>query len=150
MNKYDGGCLCGKVRYKISSEPISQGICYCRQCRKTGGMFGSPLIVLRRNAFALTTALPFFMTTSDRGSSVRRYFCKHCGTQIFSDILDLPDIVTVKGATLDNYENFKPEYAVWTQDAPSIQNFSKDLPRFPGNAPIEIVLRNYLTALTIA
>jgi hypothetical protein len=36
----DGGCECGKVRYRLTREPIFVNCCHCRQCQKiTGSAF---------------------------------------------------------------------------------------------------------------
>ena len=33
----DGGCECGRVRYRIEGEPIFAHCCHCRQCQKLSG-----------------------------------------------------------------------------------------------------------------
>ena len=33
----DGGCECGKVRYRLHGPPIFVNCCHCRQCQKLGG-----------------------------------------------------------------------------------------------------------------
>lgn len=141
MTNISGGCLCEKVRYAITSPPLSQGICYCRQCRKSGGACGSPLLVLREETFKYTKdALSFCQTTSNRGSTVSRNFCRECGSHVFSQISDVPGIVTVKAATLDNFATFIPQYIVWVRNVGP--NFSppSGLPTFQENAPLELVL----------
>lgn len=141
MTHLSGGCLCEKVRYKISLLPISQGTCYCHQCQKTGGACGSPLMVLHKNALEYPSiALAFCITKSDRGSTVTRNFCGECGRHIFSQISDVPEIITQKAASLDNFSNFTPEYLVWTGSASPSCAFPNGIPSFMGGAPLEIVL----------
>ena len=141
MNQLIGGCLCQKVRYKVSSPPMSQGICYCHQCQKSGGAYGSPLMVLHKDTFECFEAeLSSCKTQSDRGSTVIRNFCKECGSHILSRISDVPEIVTVKAATLDDFSLFIPEYLVWIQSAGPSCMFPMGVPSFPKNAPVEILL----------
>lgn len=141
MTSISGGCLCEKVRYTITSLPISQGICYCRQCQKTGGVCGSPLMVLRKDAFECPQgALSFHKTKSNRGSAVARHFCKECGSHIFSQISDVPEIVTVKAATLDDLNVFVPQYVVWIRSACAFVPLPTMIPHFKENAPLEMVL----------
>lgn len=136
-----GGCLCGKVRYTTSSPPISQGICYCSQCQKTGGAFGSPLMVLQQNTFECTSKLlSFCKTTSDRGSTVMRYFCKECGCHVFAQITDVPEIVTLRAATLDDCNVFRPEYLVFTRGMARSCAPLPQVPSFLGAAPLGVVL----------
>ncbi len=141
MTELSGGCLCKKVRYKISQPPISQGICYCRQCQKAGSPCGNPLLVLHRSTIEITPdTISYCQTVSDRGSTVIRNFCKDCGTHVFSQISDIPDILTVKAATLDDVSAFTPEYLVWTESAGASSVFPANVPSFPKNAPIEMLL----------
>ncbi len=37
---FDGGCACGQVRYRMTSEPMFVHCCHCRDCqRQTGSAF---------------------------------------------------------------------------------------------------------------
>jgi hypothetical protein len=142
MTYYSGSCLCQKVRYKISAAPISQGICYCRQCQKSGGMCGSPLMVFSTESFDCTQeTLSFYKTMSDRGATVTRHFCSGCGSAIFSQIADIKAIVTVKASTLDNPGHFAPEYLVWTRHAGTSTPLPAGISSFSEGAPIEILLK---------
>ena len=141
MSQLMGGCLCRKVRYKVLSPPISQGICYCHECQKTGGAYGSPLMVLHKKQLEYSEdGLSFFETKSDRGSTVSRYFCNDCGSHIFSYISDVSELVTVKAVTLEDFKNFIPQYLVWTQSAVPDCPYIAGVPAFAQNAPMEILL----------
>ncbi len=141
MISISGRCLCEKVQYKIVQPPISQGVCYCRQCQRSGGAYGGPLMVLDKNTFECSLEdLSFCETKSEDGSTVRRNFCRECGSHVFSQIADIPEIITVKAATLDDFSLFVPEYLVWTQSAGSSCAFPAGVPSFPEDAPMNIVL----------
>lgn len=140
MNYY-GGCLCQKVRYKISDKPISKGICYCDQCQKSGGAYGSPLVILHKNQFEISQGeFSAVQTVSARGSVVTRNFCKDCGSHIFSLVSDIPVILTVKAVTLDDFKTFVPDYLVWTESAGNSCAFPVGVPRFSQEAPLKMLL----------
>lgn len=144
MSSKTGRCLCEKVQYKISGPPISQGVCYCLQCQRSGGTFGSPLLVVARNGFDCSLgALSSCRTVSNRGSIVTRNFCGACGSHIFSQISDVPDIITVKVATLDDSSDFVPQYLAWVGRALPSCAFPQGVPSFPENAPMEILLSRF-------
>lgn len=145
MKIISGGCLCEKVSYTISSPPLSQGICYCQQCQRASGSLGSPMMVLPKLSFACSTELPFYETTSARGSTVKRHFCKDCGSHIYAQISDAAEILTVKAATLNDLSIFAPEYLVWTENAGTRHTLHRGVPAFEQNAPLEMILgiKNY-------
>ncbi len=37
MERFTGGCLCGKVRIEASGRPYRVGLCHCLDCRKHHG-----------------------------------------------------------------------------------------------------------------
>ncbi|WP_413291576.1 GFA family protein [Bdellovibrio sp. HCB337] len=98
-------------------------------------------MVLHHGAFDCSSeALSSCKTTSDRGSIVTRNFCRECGSHIFSQISDVPEIITVKAATLDDVSDFVPQYLVWVRSAPPSCAFPQGVPSFPESAPLEMVL----------
>ena len=52
MAHIEGGCLCGKVRYTATAEPVATALCHCTHCQKhTGSAFAAlfavpPLLLL--------------------------------------------------------------------------------------------------------
>jgi hypothetical protein len=98
---------------------------------------------MRKKSFECSIAdLSSFTTISARGSAIKRYFCKRCGSPIFSEISDAPEIITVKAATLDDSQFFLPDYLVWTKSAGPLGTFPGEVPRFMENAPLDLILKN--------
>jgi hypothetical protein len=69
-----GGCRCGAVRYEVSGEPLSVGLCHCTDCRKETG-----------SAFLAYADWPpeSFAVTGTYATYEGRSFCPTCGTRLF-------------------------------------------------------------------
>lgn len=37
MKIQDGGCRCGKVRFRVTAPPLDAGYCHCRMCQRNCG-----------------------------------------------------------------------------------------------------------------
>lgn len=37
MTSHDGGCLCGKLRFRVTAAPLDAGYCHCRMCQRNSG-----------------------------------------------------------------------------------------------------------------
>jgi hypothetical protein len=101
MDRFTGGCLCGKVRIVASGQPYRVGLCHCLDCRKHhGALFFAAAIFPE-------TAVTIDGDTSDyRG----RHFCPACGSSVFARH---GDEVEVHLGALDEPNQFMPTYECW-------------------------------------
>ena len=130
MRVLDGGCQCGRVRYRVEGEPIGLAVCHCRECqRQSGSAFGMSL-ALRRDAFQLVAGeLASFTTVADSGRSKRCHFCPSCGTRIFHQSFEAA--ISLKAGTLDDTSWLVPTAHYWTQ---RMQPWVEIRKAFPGSA----------------
>jgi hypothetical protein len=103
-----GGCLCGAVRYEISTPPLLSGICHCRNCQKQAGSAWSMLIGAPADALTISGEPKTYVDHGDSGEEVRRQFCGNCGSPLFSLAEAVPGIVFIKAGTLDDTQDFAP------------------------------------------
>ncbi|WP_322843853.1 GFA family protein [Pseudomonas sp. B33.4] len=102
MNRLTGGCLCGDVRFEVTGQPYRVGICHCLDCRKRhGALFGT-------SAIFPEDALEVTGETRDYNG---RFFCPRCGSPVFTHSADE---VEVNVGSLDEPNQFKPTYELWT------------------------------------
>ncbi|MDT9678529.1 GFA family protein [Pseudomonas sp. JV414] len=79
---FSGSCLCGAVKYQISSRPKALSHCHCSQCRKShGAAFASYGSVLRSNLQLIHGA--DCIKSFQSSESVLRQFCDQCGSSLF-------------------------------------------------------------------
>jgi hypothetical protein len=56
--QFEGGCLCGAVRFLATGQPKSVAWCHCQSCRKHSGAPVSVLVAFDRTAYAVTKGMP--------------------------------------------------------------------------------------------
>ena len=112
-----GGCLCGAVRYELTSEPSMTAVCHCTHCqRQSGGVFSTNLVVPEKD-YVQRGATKVYADTGDSGQPVYRHFCADCGSPIVSKVAAMPGVVMVKAGTLDDMSGLAPAVEVYTDHA---------------------------------
>lgn len=109
---YEGGCLCGQVRWRAMAEPGNVRVCHCRLCQKaTGGPFFARAI-FPRDAFRWSGE------TTAWASSPRltRLSCARCGTPMFAEPNDSPARIAVSIATADDRHALSPDVHIWVSE----------------------------------
>jgi hypothetical protein len=131
MTGFVGGCMCGKVRYQSSSDPLTFVLCHCRECRYVSGGAAASVVVVPSDAVKITQgAVKGFSSTGDNGKKVIRQFCPDCGTPMFSLIESNPAIMVVKAGTMDESNGLKPAMTFWTRSAPDWAHIDPSIPSF--------------------
>ena len=102
MERFEGGCLCGKVRVVATGRPYRVGICHCFDCRKHHGALFQASAIFPQDAVTIEGE------TRDYN---RPCFCPHCGSSVFSRS---GDEVEVNLGSLDATDQLKPTYELWT------------------------------------
>ncbi|ENN85021.1 glutathione-dependent formaldehyde-activating, GFA [Rhizobium freirei PRF 81] len=102
MDRFTGGCLCGKVRFVALGHPYRVGICHCLDCRKFHGA------LFHASAIFPEDAVTSEGETSNYGG---RFFCPHCGSSVFSRSADE---IEINLGSLDAPDQLTPTYELWT------------------------------------
>ena len=124
---YEGGCLCGAVRYKSTAVPIRCVICHCEYCRKHSGAPCLSFVHFPIKAFTWLTKEPRRYRSS---RYAERGFCPECGSTLSMHEEVLGDRVQVTLGSLDNPGRVEPQDHVWTQSQISWFEVEDELPRF--------------------
>ncbi|MBI2994508.1 MAG: GFA family protein [Gammaproteobacteria bacterium] len=123
----EGGCHCGAVRYRIEGELIDAGYCHCDICRQTTGAPVLAWATFPFGAFHYTQGAPTVYHSSDWG---QREFCGGCGTQFCYHERKDPESIDVNIGTLDDPEQFEPEYHIFVAEQLEWFDVDDDLPRY--------------------
>ena len=129
---YDGGCLCGQVRYVAREAPIGARICHCRLCQRAQGAPFLSQASFPKRSVTITGE------TGKHQSSHRliRHFCAVCGTRLFVEPIDAPERLGVSLATLDDPNAIRPEMHIWTSARLTWVRFDDGLPEYPEGSPV--------------
>jgi hypothetical protein len=115
MSFKQGGCLCGAIRYTVSSEPIRVTYCHCKFCQRATGSAYLVEPIFEKKSFEITLGKPatYAQASSGSGKQVTINFCATCGTKLFLDLERFPAIYGVYGGTFDdpNWFDRSPQMA---------------------------------------
>jgi hypothetical protein len=75
----EGGCFCGRVRYRVTGEPVGSAVCHCVSCRRTSGAQSVAWLTFPHRKFSFVHGEPADYRSSDE---VSRTFCQSCGTSL--------------------------------------------------------------------
>jgi len=131
MSDITGGCLCGRVRYTVTGEPVFSGLCHCRNCQRYTGSSFEAVIAFPTPAVSIKGILKTYHDTGDSGQPVRRNFCPNCGSGIIAQADVLPGVTIVLAGTLDEPTVFNPTMDVYWSSAQPWMHTEVERQRFP-------------------
>ena len=111
----EGGCSCGAVRYRLTSEPLFTHCCHCLNCqRQTGSAFVINLLIEADRVELLAGDPQPVDVPRDDGSVQRIYRCPTCQVAVFSEY-GRPEVRFVRGGTLDQPSGITPDVHIYTR-----------------------------------
>jgi len=121
MDRFNGGCLCGDIRLVATGQPYRVGVCHCLDCRKHHGALFHASAIFPQDAVSVRGETREF---------AGRHFCPRCGSSVFGRS---GDEVEVNLGALDDIDQFRPTYELWTirREAwlpafPAMRRFERD------------------------
>jgi len=83
--QFEGGCLCGAVRFIATGPPIGVYWCHCESCRRHTGAPASVFVAFKREAY--TIAKGEITKLDSTPGQTRRGFCARCGSTLTCETL---------------------------------------------------------------
>jgi hypothetical protein len=113
-----GGCECGRIRFQLTSDPITVYACHCTDCQTATGSSFALSMYVTREALELLRGEPqlreFYLPD---GRERRVFACAECGTSLWGARPGLPDLLNLQPGTLDDTSWFRPIAHIWTRSA---------------------------------
>jgi hypothetical protein len=111
----EGGCSCGAVRYRLTSEPLFTHCCHCLNCqRQTGSAFVINLLIEADRVELVAGEPQPVDVPRDDGSTQRIFRCPTCHVAVFSEY-GRPEVRFVRGGTLDDPSAITPDVHIYTR-----------------------------------
>ena len=123
-----GGCMCGAVRYELTSEPFDCGWCHCRTCQLNSGAPAMVFATVPDGHMTWTRGKDDVRTVKS-SSFGRRSFCGQCGTPFLMQVSHQPETIDFSVATLDEPDALAPQFHIFWSSRIGWFELSDDLPR---------------------
>jgi hypothetical protein len=126
----EGGCSCGEVRYRLSSEPLFVHCCHCLNCqRQTGSAFVINVLIEADRVELLAGDPRPVEVPRDDGSAQRIFRCPTCQVAVFSEY-GRPEVRFVRAGTLDRPSDVAPDVHIFTRSKLSWVTLPESVPAF--------------------
>jgi hypothetical protein len=100
MRQYEGGCHCGRVRFRITTDLKRVSECNCSICTKKGILHH----IVPPQRFELLAGADDLATYRFNTGVARHTFCRHCGIHPFYVPRSDPDMIDVNVRCLDDVD----------------------------------------------
>ena len=129
-----GSCLCGEIAYEYRAEITEVAICHCSLCKKAQGTPFATNAHIRSKYFSYTKGSEltkaFYSSTNKK-----RVFCSNCGSPLYSQRTDMPEVMRLRLGTVTEGDIPKPHYeqycvskSVWYNQDSNRPAYSKGKP----------------------
>lgn len=102
---WEGGCRCGRLRFRVSAPPLLTMACHCRGCQQ-----------MTASAFSLSAAIPSEGFEITAGEPVigglhgdpKHFHCPYCMSWVFTRAPSMDWFVNIRATLLDDAGWFTP------------------------------------------
>ncbi len=131
MAGLEGGCACGRTRYRMTSAPLFVHCCHCLRCqRETGSAFVLNALI-EAERWELTAAAPAAVAVpTDSGKSHRIFRCEACQTALASEYGGVETLRFVRVGTVDAPHALRPDVHIYTRSKVSWVTLPDGSPAF--------------------
>ena len=126
---FEGGCLCGGVRFRITGRIGPAGYCHCKMCQRASGSAFASNAPVRTAYFELASGAEL-VTEYESSPGKFRAFCRRCGSPLYSRRDDAPEIRRIRLGTLDSDPERRPLAHVWVASQAPWDSITDGLPRY--------------------
>ncbi|CAF0911203.1 unnamed protein product [Adineta steineri] len=115
-------CLCGQITVSVPQAALNKtdsvGLCYCKNCRQTGGCLASYNLYLSEKDVTIEGQPKIYEDkNTDNGTKLQRAFCGNCGSPICLKNPKLAGLMAVRLGMFDELP--KPGMVLYCKSRPN-------------------------------
>jgi len=112
----EGGCACGKLRYRLASGPMFVHCCHCRDCqRQTGNAFVLNALIETDRVELVSGETQAIEVPTDSGRPHAIWRCAACKVAVWSHYGGIQKLSFVRVGTLDEPSRLTPDVHIYTR-----------------------------------
>ena len=111
----EGGCRCGRTRFRITAPPLLAMVCHCTGCQRMSASAFSTSIAVPSDSFSVTAGEP--VIGGLHGDQARHHHCDWCKSWVFTRIEPEMGFTNVRATMLDDTSWFAPFIETYTSEA---------------------------------
>lgn len=117
----EGGCLCGKIRFRTNQAPLRTLACHCSFCQRITGssFYAESLFPMEAVEFTAGKACQYGHTSDGSGQKVYVEFCSSCGSTIGLTFERWPELRAISRGCYDNPSEVDMTAHIWVGSAQS-------------------------------
>jgi hypothetical protein len=100
LTTYEGGCHCGRVRFRVRADLAELLECNCSICMKKGILH----LIVPPDRFELVQGEADLATYQFNTNTAQHTFCRHCGIHAFYVPRSDPDKISVNARCLEGFD----------------------------------------------
>lgn len=130
-----GSCLCGKVVFQASGEPIRVNHCHCSRCRKSRGTGHATNLVMPIAGFRFVSGEESVHSFKVPDAKFFTHaFCSVCGSTM-PRVDEARGLAIIPMGSLDDDPGVRPERHIFVESKAAWEEIHDDLPKLPGAPP---------------
>ena len=126
----EGGCSCGEIRYRLTSDPLFTHCCHCLNCQRQTGSAFVINVLIETDRVELLAGEPQPVDVPRGGGKKQRIFrCPTCQVALFSRYTRA-GIRFVRAGTLDDPSSVSPDVHIYTRSKLPWVTLPESVPAF--------------------
>lgn len=118
------------MRYRLNCAKPQSYVCHCRECQRQSASAFAISVPVRFAWLDVSGDLRSYQRATDSGSTTDCWFCPGCGVRIYHQSARSPEIVTLKGGTLDDAARLSPLAHLWVSRKATWVTLPENVPAY--------------------